>query len=130
MRISDHVAAGGLVVVAADRVPVAPEPRITWAPFLGAPAPFPVGAYILASLLKCPTYLMFCLRQDDGYHVYYELFRESIHLPRRAREAELAELAGAYADRLASYCRRAPLQWFNFYDFWARPQAVRVSPPR
>jgi predicted LPLAT superfamily acyltransferase len=23
-----------------------------------------------------------------------------------------------YADRLEHYCRVAPYNWFNFYDFW------------
>jgi Predicted acyltransferase len=24
-----------------------------------------------------------------------------------------------YAARLEHYCREAPFNWFNFYDFWA-----------
>jgi predicted LPLAT superfamily acyltransferase len=130
IRISDLVAQGELVVIAADRIPVAANPRVAYANFLGSQAAFPVGPYVLASLLQCPSYLLFCLRQDDGYHVYYESFREVIKLPRRGRDAALAELAGAYAERLASYCALAPLQWFNFYDFWAKPQAVRVDASR
>ena len=32
--------------------------------------------------------------------------------------AAVAAAAQAYADRLAEECAAAPLQWFNFYDFW------------
>ena len=57
------------------------------------------------------------------------MFRDAIRLPRRGREAALAELAGAYASRVAHYCRLAPLQWFNFYDFWAPPHPVMIDAP-
>jgi predicted LPLAT superfamily acyltransferase len=42
-----------------------------------------------------------------------------IHLPRIDRDQALARVAGQYARRLEHFCRRAPLQWFNFYDFWS-----------
>ena len=51
--------------------------------------------------------------------IHFELFRESIRLPRQERERALADLAAEYALRLEHYCRRAPLQWFNFYRFLA-----------
>jgi len=25
-----------------------------------------------------------------------------------------------YADRLTHYCRLAPYNWFNFFDFWQK----------
>jgi predicted LPLAT superfamily acyltransferase len=50
--------------------------------------------------------------------IHFELFRESIHLPHEGRDEALAGLAADYARRLEYFCLRAPLQWFNFYDFW------------
>jgi predicted LPLAT superfamily acyltransferase len=123
IRIGEKIDAGEFVVIAGDRVPVSPDPRIAYADFLGEAAPFPVGPYILANALRCPTYLLFCLRRGDDYHVYYELFRDRIDLPRRDRELALTGLAAAFASRLDHYCRLAPLEWFNFYDFWAKPGA-------
>jgi predicted LPLAT superfamily acyltransferase len=76
---------------------------------------------VLASLLKCPTYLLFSMRAGRGSEVHFELFRESIRLPRAGRDAALAELVADYAARLEHFCVRAPLQWFNFYDFWHLP---------
>jgi predicted LPLAT superfamily acyltransferase len=73
---------------------------------------------VLASLFQCPVFLLFSLRTEGGWEIHFERFRESIRLPRKGREAALAALAGAYAARLEYYCRKAPLQWFNFYDFW------------
>jgi predicted LPLAT superfamily acyltransferase len=28
------------------------------------------------------------------------------------------QLLDRYVDRLEHYCRQAPFNWFNFYDFW------------
>jgi predicted LPLAT superfamily acyltransferase len=118
MLLREKIAHGELVAIAGDRIPVSFNPRITVASFLNSNAPFPVGPYILANLLQCPTYLIFALRNKTGTELHIELFRETIQLPRQQREQLLAELAGDYAQRLAYYCLRAPLQWFNFYDFW------------
>lgn len=121
MLLNEKVSQGGFVVIAADRIPVSRQPRIVMANFLGAPAPFPVGAYILASLFRCPVYLMFSMRVDQATEVHLELFRDSIRLHRANRDAELAQLVQEYALRLESYCLRVPLQWFNFYAFWQLP---------
>lgn len=116
--LAQRVAQGEFVVIAGDRIPVAAQPRISYAQFFGAPAPFPVGPYVLASLLQCPVFLLFGLRLGKGWEVHCEKFRDSVALPRLERARLLAELASAYAQRLEYYCRLAPFQWFNFYDFW------------
>ncbi|HRE16014.1 MAG TPA: hypothetical protein PLW86_02970, partial [Rhodocyclaceae bacterium] len=95
--------------------------------FLGASACFPQGPYILASLLECPVYLFFCVEEADGYRIVFEPFADQVMLPRGRREAAMAEYAQRYAHRLEALCRQAPLQWFNFFDFWrqdAAPQAT------
>jgi len=121
MLLSDKIAQGEFVAIAGDRIPVSRNPRIALARFLGATAPFPVGPYILAGLLQCPTYLMFSMRTGDTSEIHFELFRESIRLPRQRRDEALTGLVAVYAGRLEHFCLRAPLQWFNFYDFWHLP---------
>jgi predicted LPLAT superfamily acyltransferase len=116
--MKDKIERGEFIAIAGDRIPVTAPPRVAMAPFLGAPAPFPIGPYVLANLFHCPVYLIFSLRTGRGWEIHFERFRESIRLPRKARAAALDDLAGAYAARLESYCKKAPLQWFNFYDFW------------
>jgi predicted LPLAT superfamily acyltransferase len=118
VRLSKKIERGEFVAIAGDRVPVSSNPRIASARFLGEVAPFPVGPYILANLLGCPVYLLFSLRAARASEIHFELFRESIRLPREGREEALAGLAADYARRLEYFCLRAPLQWFNFYDFW------------
>ncbi|MDB5776040.1 MAG: acyltransferase [Herbaspirillum sp.] len=127
--LSERVARGEFVVIAGDRIPVAAKPRVAVAPFLGRPAPFPVGPYVLASLLQCPVYLMFSQRTRDGAELHFEPFRERIVLPRKAREQSFAALTADYARRLQYHCLLTPLQWFNFYDFWQMPEAD-AEPPK
>ncbi|MDN4051875.1 acyltransferase [Massilia sp. YIM B02763] len=121
MQLAERIARGEFVVIAGDRVPVADNPRTVRAPFLGADAAFPVGPYVMAATLGCPMYAMFATREGNGHAVHFELLREAVTLPRRSREQALAELASQYAARLEHHVRRAPLEWFNFYDFWHLP---------
>ncbi|SMG16929.1 glycosyltransferase family 2 protein [Paraburkholderia susongensis] len=117
---------GELLVIVGDRVPAREAARTTDAQFLGASAPFAQGPYVLAHALGCPVYLFFCIKEHvgerDGYHMYFEPFAERIELPRRERAQHLAAWAQRYAVRLEHYCRKAPYQWFNFFDFWASPR--------
>jgi len=119
--LAERVAAGEFVVIAGDRVPVSVQPRVVWAPFLGKPAPFPVGPYVLAALLRCPVFLVFCVREGEGYRLVFESFRDQIVLPRARREQALRELAADYAARLERQCVKAPLEWCNFFPFWTQP---------
>ena len=116
--LSERVANGELLAIAADRTPVGIAGRRITAEFLGRAAPFPQGPFILAALLKCPVYSLFCLRKQQGYQVYLEPFGEQLSLPRKHRQQALAGYAQQYADQLAHYCQMAPLQWYNFFNFW------------
>ncbi len=122
MLLSERVARGEFVVIAGDRVPVSHNPRVAQAEFLGAPAAFPIGPYVLASVLQCPVYLLFSTRHGARSEVHFEHFREQVRIPRQQRDAALNTLAADYARRLEHYTLRAPLQWFNYYDFWHSPR--------
>ncbi len=117
--LKDRIGRGEWVVIAGDRIPVGSTERICRVPFLGMPAPFSQGPWILAGLLECPVYLLFCLKTDDGWQLSLEPFAERLDLPRGQREEALRQHTAAYARRLEDYARKAPLQWFNFFDFWA-----------
>ncbi|RTE65958.1 lipid A biosynthesis acyltransferase [Amphritea opalescens] len=124
MLLSERVAAGEYVVIAADRTPVNGTGRTSMVDFLGGKAAFPQGAFILAGLLGCPVYLLFCLKHEQQYHLYLELFATKICFNRRNRSEQIQSATQAYAKRLEYYCQLAPLQWFNFFPFW---QAVSTA---
>ncbi|WP_318491556.1 glycosyltransferase family 2 protein [Photobacterium leiognathi] len=122
IMLQQKVEQGEWVVIVGDRTSVTKEQRVIWADFLGKPAPFPQGPFILASVLKVPVYTLFGLRDDSQatphFDVYFEPFSEQLTLPRKTRETALQETVQQYASRLESYTIKAPLQWYNFFNFW------------
>jgi len=119
--LKERIACGEWIAMAADRTPVLSQARTVRVPFLGAEASFSLGPYIVAALMGCPVYTMFCLREGDRHRVYFELLADRIELPRRNKEAVLSQWAARYASCLERYTLRDPLQWYNFYDYWAEP---------
>jgi predicted LPLAT superfamily acyltransferase len=59
-------------------------------------------------------------RPPNRYELYCEPFAEQVLLPRAQREEALREHVQRFASRLEHYCRLAPDNWFNFYDFWSK----------
>lgn len=116
--LSDKIANGELVIIAADRTPVGHSQHVAKVDFLGAKALFPQGPFILASLLKCPVYTVFCLKQQSKQVIYFDYFSAALKFPRKNRQQAMQQIIQSYAERLQYYCLQEPLQWFNFFDFW------------
>lgn len=127
VMLAERVAAGEFIAVAADRVPVSGS-RTAQIDFLGHPARLPVGPYVLAGLLKCPLYLLACIREQGRYVVYLERLAERVELPRGRRDEALARYAEQYAQRLTMLLARSPYDWFNFFPFWDQAD-VRSDAP-
>ncbi len=119
IALKERVERGEWIAIAGDRTPIVSKGRVSRALFLGRPAAFSQGPFILAAVMGCPVFLMFCLRDEDGHTVTFEHFADDIRLPRRNRREYLDGLVGRYAEILERTCLMAPLQWYNFYDFWA-----------
>jgi len=118
--LRERIDAGGIVLIAGDRVPVGGSGRgVVKAPFLGADAAFPLGPWVLASVLECPVHLYFCLGGSGAWDMHYEPFAERVSLPRGHRERAAQALAARFAERLGHYCGQAPLQWGNFHSPWS-----------
>jgi predicted LPLAT superfamily acyltransferase len=132
IRAKDRLDQGEWVGILGDRV-VATD-RVIRVPFLGRQASFPAGPFLVASALKVPVVMFTCLYLGGNqYKEYFELFAEEIVIDRRNREADLVKWVQRYAERLEYYCRLAPYNWFNFYDFWGAapslgPEALTRRP--
>jgi len=122
LRIKECLERGEMVGMLGDR-PLGGE-RSASLPFLGAPARFPLGPWLLAAVLGCPVALFFGLyRGGARYEVALEAFSPGESVPREAREAAATRSLERYVARLEHYARRAPYNWFNFYDFWQAGRA-------
>lgn len=118
MMLQDKIEAGELVIIAADRTPISSDGRVARSSFLGRPANFPQGPFILALLLKCPVFTLFCLKENDKQVIYFDHFSDEMKVSKKQRTAAIQQSVDAYAKRLQQYCIKTPLQWFNFFDFW------------
>lgn len=122
VMLAERVARGEFVAIAGDRIPVtATAATTTRAPFLGHDAPLPIGPYVLAALLKCPLYMMVCLRERGGHVMHFEPLADRVELPRGQRPQALAAHAARFATRLEQRLASAPYDWFNFFPFWDQP---------
>jgi predicted LPLAT superfamily acyltransferase len=92
--------------------------------FLGSTAQLPLGPFRMAAVLKRPVLFMTGLyRGGNRYDVHFEMLADFSALPPRGRTAAVHEAVTRYAALMARYCRSAPYNWFNFFDFWhAAPQ--------
>ncbi len=110
---------GEFVGILGDRIGPGEHGRVAKASFLGRPARFPLGPFLLAGLLGCPVVLSLCLRTGDArYETVVKPLTLGEVVPRADREKRARELLETYARSLEEACCRAPGQWFNFYDFW------------
>ncbi|WP_374089631.1 hypothetical protein [Methylomicrobium lacus] len=118
MLLQDKIEGGELVIIAADRSLPGSRQHVAKVNFLGGEALMPQGPFILAGLLKCPVYTVFCLKQQGKHVIYFDHFSDMLNFPRKTREQAMQQIIQRYAERLQTYCLKEPLQWFNFFDFW------------
>jgi len=108
---------GALVGILGDRV--SENEKSIAVEFMGDSAFFPVAPMKLASVLGVPVIIFFGLyRGKNRYEIYFETLTDKIDVPRKDRDTEIERLIRRYVERLDYYLKLAPLNWFNFYDFW------------
>jgi predicted LPLAT superfamily acyltransferase len=123
LAIRDWLDAGGLVGMLGDRLPPPGGSRdqLHALPLLGRPALFSDGPLRVAQLLRRQVLFMVGLyhggRRYELRWVPLADFRTPPADP-AAREAQLQDALRAYVAHLDALCRRAPYNWFNFFDVW------------
>jgi predicted LPLAT superfamily acyltransferase len=95
-------------------------------PFFGEPAAFPTAPFRIAAMVGRPVVLMVALyRGGNHYDLHFERLLDAPKLERATRDATVRQWVELYARRIEHYCRLAPYNWFNFYDFWADATSSR-----
>jgi predicted LPLAT superfamily acyltransferase len=133
IALQEETERGGLAVIAGDRTSAHNRDKVFMFPFLGKPAPFPQGPFVLASLLDVPVYAVFALRRGDLSPIPdYDMYVHPLAPPTAGPEDGAAEVGGSrkkkreiaesrarrFAALLEGYCLQHPYQWYNFFDFW------------
>ncbi|WP_213948459.1 glycosyl transferase [Luteibacter sp. dw_328] len=117
MDLSQRLERGEWVAIAGDRVPEHGGRSVN-VDFLGAPAAFPQGPWLMAAMLRCPVNLVCCIKHAGRYTIHLRRFDDASTWERSTRGAAIAGAVSRYAEWLAQHCLAAPLQWFNFHPYW------------
>ena len=91
-------------------------------PFLGKEAHFPMGPFILASKLKAPVCFVFALKKSK--HQYHFYGNQPKKYEGRGTIGAAAMLQD-YVHLLEEKVKQYPEQWFNYFDFWAKPEETK-----
>jgi len=127
LAMAEACGQGAMVALLADRGREHEVLRRT--PFLGDPAPFPVGPWLLAHSLRVPVMLCFGLYEGGNrYRLIFEPFADRVEIPRQDRAHALDAWLARFAHRVEHYVHVAPYNWFNFYDFWQQDVGAPVQP--
>jgi predicted LPLAT superfamily acyltransferase len=98
--------------------------------FLDAPAALPRGPFRMAAVMKRPVLFMTGLyRGGNRYDVHFELLADFAAVLPHGRAAAVEAAITRYAALLEQYCREAPFNWFNFFDFWRTPSSRPARSP-
>ena len=86
--------------------------------FFGAPAPFPLGPFVLARAAAVPVVPSFCVFEPDRRYTI------AVGAPITVTEGAEIEALATWVKALEAAVRAHPEQWFNFFDAWSVPSAA------
>lgn len=125
LKLRQRLDEGGAVGMLADRT--LSNDTLYPAQILGANANLPSGPLRIAALLRRPVVFMTGLYLGGNrYAIHFDPLADFSAVARGGRDAAVATAITRYAALLDHYCRKAPYNWFNFFDFWQpAPAAAR-----
>ena len=84
--------------------------------FLNKMARFPAGPFLLARTFQVPVSFVFAMKDDSlDYHFY----ASAPKVYSGDRESSINEMLRDYCLSIENCIRKYPLQWYNYYNFWA-----------
>lgn len=105
-----HLRGGNVVALQLDRA--GPGMRTRHVRLLEHDSEMPEGPLRLAQVSGAPLVPVFCAR--TGFRDYLIEAFPPVHVPRHATDADLDRTAQGLADRVGSFLRAHPTQWFHF----------------
>jgi predicted LPLAT superfamily acyltransferase len=80
--------------------------------FLGRPARFPLGPFIIAAKFNAPVSFVYAIKASDNHYA----LSATLPVNRKMKPEEIATL---YVTELEKKVKANPEQWFNYYNFYA-----------
>jgi len=112
-KIANALAENELIGMHADRY-MEGHKTLTF-PFLGRPAKFPEGPFLLGAKLRVPVCFVFAMKAGD---MGYQFSASPLVTPEQLKSTDPQHLLRAYVTELEKKVRKYPEQWFNYYPFW------------
>ncbi|MDB5880757.1 MAG: lipid biosynthesis acyltransferase [Ramlibacter sp.] len=126
IHVHDLLAQGTVVGMLADRSLRNDETHTV--DFFGEPAALPLGPFRMAAIMRRPVLFMTGLYHGaNRYDIHFEVLADFSAVPPGGRSVAVQAAMTRYAALLEQYCRMAPYNWFNFFDFWRAPAPARAS---
>ena len=117
LLVRERLDEGCVVGILADRTPS--NEALFPVQILGTSANLPSGPLRMAALLRRPVLFMTGLYLGGNrYAIHFDTLADFSTVTREQRDAALQTAITRYAELLDQYCRKAPYNWFNFFDFW------------
>ncbi len=128
LTVYERLKEGYAIGILADRT--AGADALHPARILGAQAQLPGGPFRMAALLRRPVIFMTGLYLGGNrYAIHFEPLADFSTVARSEQDAAVQAAIGRYAELLERYCRMAPYNWFNFFDFWQPAPVAKPSRP-
>ncbi len=112
--IAEALRNNGLVCIHADRF--LEGNRTISRTFLGKPALFPEGVFMLAATFGIPVAFVFALKDSPTHYHFFST------LPKVYKDAPkqilIDSIIGDYVTELENKLQRYPYDWFNYFKFW------------
>lgn len=126
LKVWEHLEDGYAVGILADRT--TGNDTLHPVPLLGATALLPAGPFRMAALLRRQVMFMAGLYLGGNrYAIHFEPLADFSAVARGEQAAAVQAAMARYAALLEHYCRVAPYNWFNFFDFW-QPESAPATP--
>ena len=127
LKVRERLDNGSVVGMLADRT--TGNDTLYPVQILGTEARLPSGPFRMAALLRRPVVFMTGLYLGGNhYAIHFEPLADFSDVAHGQRDAALEAAITRYAELLDQYCRQAPYNWFNFFDFWQ--PAPTTTPPK
>lgn len=84
--------------------------------FLGEPANFPMGPFVLAATFKVPVSYVFAFKETNRHYHFYASEMKQYH--EETKDKAIQNMLNDFVGEMEQKVKQYPEQWFNYYNFW------------